>query len=458
MNHSNKTSTGKYAQKIKDLHEFTDLHFITLPHYPTMSIHILTQDPSVTDQLNTLLNELEQEFTLHIDLASLTKAIRKLTKADIVFYDLSLENLLWAYEQLYKSCKRTNLIGFEKLTKDNADGSLFCPEGMENYFLLPPNNERAQIRIKEIIKTIAKAAATKKATAATKKQRTKPPFKVASSASKQAQANIPAKAKPETSAQSTRYLQALSEPMQLFLSQIDQVKSSKDFILIEGEDGAEFELAARELNFRANGDRNPLIFMDPMRLSISHFKKIEREAKEDREIYYCYVGCGADMNSHSAEELFEYFEYLKGLTKPALRLIIGHAIDSESYFSSGVRPAIRDFRKHAAELSLPPISKRLDDIPLITHSIFSTLRMAHPFLRARTISKSAVVHLQSECGDLTYSTITRIIRNAMALGRRDTLTNLELRNLSDNSPTSQHLIESLADEEFFKPNNNSGAA
>jgi hypothetical protein len=37
----------------------------------------------------------------------------------------------------------------------------------------------------------------------------------------------------------------------------------------------------------------------------------------------------------------------------------------------------------------------------------------------------------------------------MALTERDTLTEKELKNFSDDSPTSQHLIESLADEKFF---------
>ena len=45
----------------------------------------------------------------------------------------------------------------------------------------------------------------------------------------------------------------------------------------------------------------------------------------------------------------------------------------------------------------------------------------------------------------------------MALGQHETLTDKELKNLDDNSPTTQHLVESLADKKFFN-SDNSGVA
>jgi hypothetical protein len=75
--------------------------------------------------------------------------------------------------------------------------------------------------------------------------------------------------------------------------------------------------------------------------------------------------------------------------------------------------------------------------------------MAHPFLQARSINSSAIKHLESECASLDYSRITRVLRNAMALSQSVTLTDSEIKNFSDNSPTTQHLIESLADEKYF---------
>jgi hypothetical protein len=51
----------------------------------------------------------------------------------------------------------------------------------------------------------------------------------------------------------------------------------------------------------------------------------------------------------------------------------------------------------------------------------------------------------------------RVLRNAMALGESETLSEKELKHLDDNSPTTQHLIESLADEKYF-PVESSGVA
>ena len=51
---------------------------------------------------------------------------------------------------------------------------------------------------------------------------------------------------------------------------------------------------------------------------------------------------------------------------------------------------------------------------------------------------------------MSYSSLVRIIRNSMALAHRDTLTAEEIKSFGDDSPTSQHLVESLADEKYFK--------
>ncbi|MGB0258637.1 MAG: hypothetical protein ACPGES_08300 [Coraliomargarita sp.] len=104
---------------------------------------------------------------------------------------------------------------------------------------------------------------------------------------------------------------------------------------------------------------------------------------------------------------------------------------------------------------MPTMESREDDIAMIVHNIFSTLRMAHPFLRTRTISSSAIKYLQSNCASLDYAKLCRVIRNAMALSQRDRISKEEVRNLSDDSATSQHLIESLADERYFKYTENS---
>lgn len=96
------------------------------------------------------------------------------------------------------------------------------------------------------------------------------------------------------------------------------------------------------------------------------------------------------------------------------------------------------------------MAERREDIGLIAQSIFTTLRTAHPFLMTRTLSKDAVEYLQDTCDEYSYAGLVRNIRNAMALTERDTLSEKELQNFGDDSPTAQHLVESLADEKLFK--------
>lgn len=61
--------------------------------------------------------------------------------------------------------------------------------------------------------------------------------------------------------------------MQKLLIKIADLSKNPQFIFISGEDGADFELAAREINFRTNGDSTPLHIADPMRVEVSEIKK-----------------------------------------------------------------------------------------------------------------------------------------------------------------------------------------
>ncbi len=55
---------------------------------------------------------------------------------------------------------------------------------------------------------------------------------------------------------------------------------------------------------------------------------------------------------------------------------------------------------------------------------------------------------QLKVAALDYSRITCVVRNPMALSQSPTLTDTELKHFNDNSPTTPHLIESLADETY----------
>lgn len=416
-----------------------------------MSIHVLTQDPSSQEQLTDLLSEMEHECIVHVAVEPLLKAVKKLKKSDAVFYDLSLEDRLWAFERLYTSCRRTNLVGFELLTKETADGGQHCIDGMGHYLLLPKNADRAKARVQEVLKGVAKAATPKKRNTRKKAAPKAEPILTA------IETSAPAIEPGQIQLTTARYLQAQSVPMQTFLAKLHNAAGDASIVLIEGEEGAEFELAARELNYHANGDISPLLVMDPMHLSFDELQQLEKDAAAIKEVHNCYVGLSAELNDSSADALSECMEHLLSLANPYLRIVIGHATESESYFCAATRPMMRSLRRQSTKLELPAIAQRADDIPLIVQRIFSTLRVAHPFLRARTLSQEAIHYLQSECAGFDYARLTRVLRNSMALGQHETLTDKELKNLDDNSPTAQHLIESLADEHFFN-SENSGVA
>lgn len=412
-----------------------------------MKIHILTQDTESKEQLTALLSELDHDCVLHEAVEPLLRAVKKLKKSDVVFYDLSLENRLWALERLYTSTRRTNLVGFELLTKETAQGGQHCVDGMEHYLLLPKNNDRAKARIQEVFKAVARAAAPKK-------RKSKPRQKVEAQVDDSASAQNPPLAVPQLesgapSRSSPRYLQAQSAAMQSFLSRLYQTVGTTVLTLINGEEGAEFELVAREFNYHANGDTCPLLVTDPMHLDFDEFRRFEKNAASLEQVHYCYIDMSIELNRSSTRALLECMDHLRALANPHLRLIIGYVNDSESYFCEESEVMLESLRAHAVSLEVPAFSERAADIPFIAQRVFSTLRTAHPFLKARILSMEAIHFLQAECKQFDYARMVRVLRNAMALGACETLSRKELENLSDNSPITQHLIESLADEKFF---------
>ncbi len=240
--------------------------------------------------------------------------------------------------------------------------------------------------------------------------------------------------------------------MQGFVAELQAAAGKHKFIMLQGEDGAEFELVARELNFQANDDMSPLIVLDPMNLNAKELEQIEEAAMAAKVDQYCYLGLTLELNSLSVENISAFLGHLKIQMKGQntyLHLIIGHEIGSESCYPDNIRPTLEAVHETSHLLNIPGMAERKADITLIAHSIFSMLRMAHPLLQTRSIASSAINHLDAECASLDYSRITRVLRNAMALSQSTTLTDSELKNFSDNSPTTQHLIESLADEKYF---------
>ncbi|MFQ3225156.1 MAG: hypothetical protein ACI8Z5_001412 [Lentimonas sp.] len=416
-----------------------------------MSIHILTQNSKVKTRLGAFLEEIGKKYEFHDTLLTLGKKLTRLKKTDAVFYDLQLEEHIWAFEPIYLGSRKTHMIVFEP--SDTGSVS-YSPMGNEHFLILSKDDARTKTRLVSLFHELTKLSAPRKA--AKKKAKKKAVAKKKTTAqTTDGTATSPASDTPIAAAavkQNTRYLASQSDAMRTFAEELQATAGKHQFIMLQGEDGAEFELAARELNFQANGDASPLIVLDPMNLNSKELELFEVEAKHSKIDQYCYLGLTLELNSQSVSEIARFLGHLKMQFKEQntyLHLIIGHEMSSESCFPENIRPTLDAVRGTSHLLQIPDMANRAADISSIAHSIFSMLRMAHPFLQARTIDSSAIKHLEAECAELDYSRITRVLRNAMALGRSPILTKDELLSFRDNSPTTQHLMESLADEKFF---------
>jgi DNA-binding NtrC family response regulator len=418
-------------------------------------IHVLTHDKGVRSELAEFLEEIGHECVFHESPEPLVKAVRKLNKSDFVFYDLQLEDILWAFEQLYTACKRTNLVAFERMTKQTDVENNQCPAGVENYLLLPRNPERAKERVRKVLREILQRAASRKK-AQKKKAASKARKKVSKAKSEERSKAVEVSGESSGMSNSVvlaiaRYLQTNSPAMRQLMVDITAAQDSDVHLVLEGEEGAEFEMLAREINFQQNGDARPLHLIDPMDLKPGELTQLLSEVTErgsQRE--YLYLGQTADWLDRIADEIEEFFELYQASKDPPLQLIIAYSEGSEAYTSERVRTLVRRMRRKGRVLRLPGMGERKEDIPMIAHTVFATLRMAHPFLRTRVLSAGAVEYLQSECLTMDYCRLARIIRNSMALSKGDTISRESIISFSDDSPITQHLLESMADECYFK--------
>jgi len=400
-----------------------------------MSIHILTTDLKLTQQLTQLLAGGQHPFSFHTDLEELISLLPRLKKTDKVFYDLQLEPRLMAFDALRFGGKKTNLIAFELLEEGGTRSS--CPKSAKHYFVLSADMRKSGARLKRVLHEVDALAVKKKSL------RKKDGVQKVSATSRASNTQFPP---PITL---SRYLTAKSESMQQLLIKIAELAKEPKFVFIIGEDGADFELAAREIDFRTNGDQSPLHIADPMRVEID---EIERHLCDKDQTRYCYLGLSYELGNLTVARLTDYLFQLSedAAQQPAPYFILGHVDDSDEYLETEVKTLIKSFRQIGKVIELPSMAERQEDVSLIAQSIFTTLRTAHPFLMTRMLSRGAIEYLEAQCGEMSYCSVVRTIRNSMALTERDTLTERELNSFGDDSPTAQHLIESLADEKFFK--------
>lgn len=234
-----------------------------------------------------------------------------------------------------------------------------------------------------------------------------------------------------------------------FLQQLSIQSSTDIFCVLRGAEGAEFELAARELNYQLNEDKTPLHVIPLDELSLDELEKAERESAKKQTWLNCYVGRTDDLTESAAIELGLFIEYLENLRNPHMRIILAHADGSEAFLKEGAAEPLKAIIRKRSPLIIPSLQDRPEDISPICRTLLAALRTAHLFLLVYSISNEAIDYLVSESSALSFSKLTRILRNSIALSQRTSLGVEDIKNYGESDTTTQHLLESMADESFF---------
>jgi DNA-binding NtrC family response regulator len=246
-----------------------------------------------------------------------------------------------------------------------------------------------------------------------------------------------------------RYLIGESPAGRAFVSDLKKCATESTSIFLVGQDEAEFELAAREVNYFANRDCAPLEIVTGDDLSIDYLQAVERQANAIKQPMLAYVGRVDDWNERAIRELVLFVEYLKNLRNPHLRLIMAYQQGSDEFFQIGVADYVKKLRKQVQSVQVPSLAERAEDIAPLCQILIGSMRAAHPFLLVGRISREAIDALVEDRANYSYAKLVRILRNSIALCQRTTLQIEDIKNYGESDLTTQHLLESMADEQYF---------
>lgn len=319
------------------------------------------------------------------------------------------------------------------------------PERVDGFFLLPSHADRAKARIVSALRTQTSRATVRRGIAkAPAGQLLKRPGGFFSGGAKR----LPGSSE-GGELKETRYLETKSPASLALLQQMRRIPAGESLILMQGKEGVEFELAARELNYQNGGDSEQLLFGDSEGLTIDGLERLEKAAVKDRRKRLCYVGRTDELSLESARHLILFLEFLNNLRNPHLRVILAHEDESEAFFREGVEAVLKPYFSRAANLRIPGLEERLEDIRPLSMAHIANLRAAHPFIRIKGLSEEAIQQLIDTRQELSHAKLCRILRNACALSQREELTPDDLRNYGEYDTSTSHLVESMADERYF---------
>lgn len=408
-------------------------------------MEVLTSDSRAKSQLSILLRELGYAASFHGDVGSLEAVLSANVPKQPVLIDLSEDIAHEALGERFDS--NISFIGFQFLTSAQGATVHANAKFYSTSVVLPTHAERAKARLKNTLKPLRAPgglASSRRPISTIIKglsgQKSRPPFSFRSAASASTQ---------KATERPPRYLVCESAASSRLLQRIRARESSQVACLFLGEDGAEFELVAREVNFQVTGDKTPMHMVQPDELSIDELEKLEREASRARTVLHVYVGRTDDYAVEALSQLGLFIDFLNNLRNPHLRIYLGHAYGSEEFFRAGLEEVFKRITVKMPTLKLPSMAERPEDISDICHTAVGMLRAAHPFLFVQHIATEAIDYLVSSREELSYRKLIRILRNSISLSQKPVLGMEDVKNYGESDLTNQHLLESMADEKFF---------
>lgn len=407
---------------------------------------VITSNPTTRGQLSLLLRDLGQRPAFHSSLNELLLNSNADTDAPMLidFNAVAPEEDL---KTLKENCASSKWIGFQIFSESSKFPEWIDKRLFTTVIVLPTHAERAKARLKSALKA-AYISDSNDGTA--RSQMTRAPFAYTRGSTLKSRTPFGSgKTNPGLPTPKARYIASESKSANAFIRHLHKDASNKQAILLTGNDGAEFELAAREFNFQDNADTIPLQVAFETDISIDHLQQIEKQAAKEKKPVNCYVGKVDDLDPEALSQLSLFCDYLGNLRNPHLRILLAYESGSDLFFQDGVADLFQSFRKRTYSVSIPPLKDRPEDIGPICQTAIGLLRGAHPFLIVRTITQGAIDHLVATRHELSYAKLLRILRNAMALSQRSALCVEDIKNYGDNELSNQHLLESMADENYF---------
>ncbi|HAV13801.1 MAG TPA: hypothetical protein DCX06_09990 [Opitutae bacterium] len=400
-------------------------------------MHLLTSDRLTKSQLLLLLRELGYAPRFHSSVSEMEDALEGSDSNTLILIDLSTQISTSELDTLVKYKKQYRIIGFERLDTNSTSNLLIPAHTFETAIIIPSNGERAKLRLKNALKLGGQ-----------KQKSTRAPFGVRhrpmSTLSKLAKTALD-----KTEAISSRYIITESPASYTLLKTLKAASTQEGAFILEAKEEVEFELIAREFNYLSNSDKAALFIIQPENLRIDSLEKLERAATRDGIPINCYVGRTDELDEVAASELELFCNYLSNLRNPHARLIVGHEIGTEDLYREGVATHMSSLFSKAKRIQIPSLRDRPSDIPTICQLTLSHLRSAHPFLFVHRVSQEAETYLSEQRNHYSYTKLVRILRNAIALSKRETLSVEDIKNYGESDMTTQHLLETMADESYF---------